>query len=293
MQKLIYTKGLPASGKSTWARSMVEKHDYMKRVNKDDLRSMVDNNIWSWENEKFILKIRDQIIECTLIDGHSIIVDDTNLAPKHVARFHEIVNAVNEVHKLNIEVQEQFFDISVEECIRRDLKRERSVGEKVIRDMYNKYLNPIKRNEQPVYNPDLPDAIICDLDGTLALYDDQGNPARHYDRDFINDTCNPVVLDVIYRYCNTHKLIIFSGRNQKYFEETEKWLTLRNIQPDVFVMRKETDRRKDVVIKREMYETHVKDKYNVKFCIDDRRQVIELWQSLGLYVLDVGRGFEF
>jgi predicted kinase len=293
MQKLIYTKGLPASGKSTWARSMVEKHDYMKRVNKDDLRSMIDNNIWSWENEKFILKIRDQIIERTLIDGHSIIVDDTNLAPKHVTRFHEIVNAINDVHKLNIKVQEQFFDISVEECIRRDLNRERSVGEKVIRDMYNKYLNPIKRNEQPVYNPDLPDAIICDLDGTLALYDDQGNSARHYDRDFINDKCNKIVLDVINRYCVDNKLIIFSGRNGKYFQETQQWLALNKIYPDKFVMREATDRRKDIVIKQEMYETHVKDKYNVKFCIDDRRQVIKLWQSLGLYVLDVGRGFEF
>lgn len=292
MLKLIYTKGLPASGKSTWALKKVESDTTYKRVNKDDLRSMLDNAIWSSGREKFILKIRDQIIKTALENLMNVIVDDTNLSPKHVKRFYQIAEEFTKEHGIKVVVQEQFFDIDIDECIRRDLARDRSVGETVIRDMYNKYLNPTQRNKQQPYDPELSNAIICDLDGTLALYDDKGDLARHYDRDFINDECNQIVKDVISRY-KDHKLIIFSGRNGKYKNETLKWLDKNNIKPDVFVMRSKNDARKDITVKREMYNDYVKDKYNIRFCIDDRRQVIELWQSLGLYVLDVGFGFKF
>ena len=292
MLKIIYTKGLPASGKSTWARKKVEEDSTYKRVNKDDLRSMIDNSGWSWDRENFILQVRDNIINTTLMNLMNVIVDDTNFRPKHVKRLHDIAKDFTKTHGIKVVVQEQFFDVDVEECIKRDLARDKSVGETVIRNMYNRYLNPIKRNIQPGYNPDLPDAVICDLDGTLALYSDNGDLSRHYDRDFENDICNQVVVDIIKRY-RDHKLIIFSGRNGKYLNTTKKWLAKHDINPNIFVMRGENDRRKDVVVKKEMHEDYVTGKYNIKFCIDDRIQVIKLWQQLGYYVVDVGLGFNF
>ena len=56
-QKVIVLRGLIASGKSTYAKQLVEKLGW-KRVNKDDLRAMVDNSIWSDKNEKEILTAR-------------------------------------------------------------------------------------------------------------------------------------------------------------------------------------------------------------------------------------------
>ena len=41
--KVILTVGLPASGKSTWAKEQVSQNPgQYKRVNKDDLRAMLD-----------------------------------------------------------------------------------------------------------------------------------------------------------------------------------------------------------------------------------------------------------
>ena len=49
-QQLIITKGLPASGKSTWARQKVkESNGTLKRINKDDIRAMVEDSKWSPE----------------------------------------------------------------------------------------------------------------------------------------------------------------------------------------------------------------------------------------------------
>lgn len=294
MQKLIYTKGLCGCGKTTYAKRKVEESNgHFKRINKDDLREMIDAGKWSKNNEKFILKLRDLLIEEVLCSGYSVIVDDTNFAPQHKKTFYEIAEKLNNLG-LQIKVEEQFFDVDIDTCIERDLKRQRSVGEKVIRDMHNRYLRPDYNTQRNVdnYNPELPNAIICDLDGTLCHYDDQGLKARHYDRDFINDRPNRVVLDLLKRY-NDHKLIIFSGRNGKHKAETEQWLQKHGVKYDVFAMRKEDDSRKDTVVKQEMFDTYVKDKFNVSFVCDDRKCVVELWQSLGLFVLDCGKNLVY
>ena len=45
MIKVYITKGLPGSGKSTWAKETVDKYpNSYKRINKDDLRAMIDNS---------------------------------------------------------------------------------------------------------------------------------------------------------------------------------------------------------------------------------------------------------
>ena len=81
MKKVYLTKGLPGSGKSTWAKEMVSKNpNSYKRVNKDDLRAMLDNGKHSEDAEKFILNVRDSIILLALENGKHVIVDDTNLA---------------------------------------------------------------------------------------------------------------------------------------------------------------------------------------------------------------------
>lgn len=279
---------------STWSKKKIlDSQGHFKRINKDDLREMVDAGKWTKGNEKFILKLRDLMIEEALCQGYSVIVDDTNFAPKHKEAFNEMAKTLNELG-LNIKVEEQFFDVDVETCIERDLKRQRSVGEKVIREMYNRYLRPDYNPQRNVdnYVEGLPNAIICDLDGTLCLYDDSGLKARHYDRDFINDKPNRVVLDLLKRYPD-HKLIIFSGRNGKYEKETKQWLDKHNVKYDIFAMRKENDKRKDTEVKLDFYNEFVKDKFNISFVCDDRKCVIELWQSLGLYVLDVGRGLVY
>ncbi len=84
MKKVIILKGLPASGKSTWAKQrLAAEPGAYKRINKDELRAMLDDSHWSKGNERFVLRLRDHLIVAALEDGKHVIVDDTNLHPKH------------------------------------------------------------------------------------------------------------------------------------------------------------------------------------------------------------------
>lgn len=141
MPKLIMTKGLPASGKSTWAKEQVLKSKgRTKRINKDDLRAMVDAGEWSKANEKIILHTRDGLICQYLSSGLDVIVDDTNLAPNHERDLRMIAYAFTQCEF----VIKDFTDVPLVECLKRDAERANSVGEKVIKGMYNSFLKPKK-----------------------------------------------------------------------------------------------------------------------------------------------------
>lgn len=288
MKKVIILKGLPASGKSTWARKIIDQYPgAYKRVNKDDLRAMLDNGKWSKTNESLVLNIRDSIILAALKDGKHVIVDDTNLVPKHESHIRELVKG-----KADVEIE--FFEATVEECIERDLKRPVSVGESVIRGMWEQFLKP--KVDPIVQDEKLHHAIICDLDGTLALM----NGRNPYDASTCEqDAVNLPVWEVV-RFIGSLKslgisssqvgIILMSGREDKYREQTERWLKKNGVIYDALYMRKTDDMRKDSVVKREMFNEYIRDKYFVKFVLDDRNQVVEMWRELGLTCFQVAEG---
>ena len=58
-QILLILRGIPCSGKSTYAKEIVRNgKGQWKRINRDDLRAMVDNK-WTPEKEKFIIEARN------------------------------------------------------------------------------------------------------------------------------------------------------------------------------------------------------------------------------------------
>lgn len=276
------TKGLPASGKTTWA-----KKQPAVRVNKDDLRKMLHDGVWSKSNEKEVLMVRDAIINGLLLRGVDVVVDDTNLAPKHEKQLREI--AIN--HEADFEVKD-FTDVSPEECIKRDQKRVNYVGEKVIKDMYKKFVAP-RGTRGKVLKPfiqkaNLPSAAIFDLDGTLACIGDRSPyDGKACGVDKVNVSVKKL-LDAV--KAQGHEIIIFSGRNGDSINETEAWLKANDIHYDLISMRPAGDFRKDNVIKHEMFNRYIKDQYNVLFVVDDRDQVVNLWRSLGLTCLQVAPG---
>lgn len=280
MNTVTLTKGLPASGKTTFAKELVaNSKGKCKRISKDDLRAMLDNGKWSKHNEEFIIKVRDMLILEAINNNYDLVVDDTNLAPKHFFHITDMVKG-----KANVEVKD-FTDVPLEACIARDQKRQNYVGEKVILEMYNRYLKP----EPQVYDHEarLPLAIMCDLDGTLALFG-KNNP---YERDFFQDEVNKPILNILNRYSSYGaEIIIMSGRNDKYMQETLDWLTDNKVPFGQLHMRKDGDTRKDFVVKQEMFNEYVKDKSNVLFVLDDRNQVVDLWRNLGLTCLQVADG---
>lgn len=125
MPKIMLLRGLPGSGKSTYARKLVEEQGYV-RVNKDELREMLNNGKHSQSKEMLVLEIRDSIIEHTIKSGRNVVVDDTNIHPKHERTIQAVANIV----KADLIINDSFMSVPIETCIENDLKRLNSVGEK-------------------------------------------------------------------------------------------------------------------------------------------------------------------
>ena len=286
--KLIMTRGLPASGKSTWAKEQVRKgNGSVVRVNKDDLRAMVHAGIWSKNHEKFTVKLRDMFVVEAFNNKKSVIVDDTNFAPEH----EKALRALASVWGAEFEIKD-FTHVPLQVCLERDADRTVGrVGRKVIMDMYEKYL--YKKPVPPAPIPDAPAAIICDLDGTIAVMTDRGP----FDPNVENDVPRAEVMDAVAGLANLQsaKILLVSGRKEEARTSTEEWLKVNStFRHHVLFMRADDDNRRDSIVKREIYDREIVGKYNVVAVFDDRPQVIrECWRPLGLPVFDVGDGREF
>ena len=132
---LYMLKGLPGSGKTTRAKQLVQRG--AKRVNRDELRTMVDSGVYSTENERLIRIICDVIIIKALRHGSDVVDDNTNLKPRDEQDLRALANICN-AHFIVVEME-----TSTEECIRRDAKREHPVGEEAIRSMEKLEPNPL------------------------------------------------------------------------------------------------------------------------------------------------------
>lgn len=136
MAKLTIVRGLPGSGKTTWAKAQLNAW----RVNRDDIRAQY-TGVWDFSNsllENLVTLLQKQMITELLGRGLHVIVDDTNLDWRHVQALIGIARGIRDV-VVDIEVKE-FLHVPVEECIRRDAARLNPVGEDVIRGMHHKYM---------------------------------------------------------------------------------------------------------------------------------------------------------
>lgn len=272
-------KGLPASGKSTWAKTQVNNNTI--RINKDDIRAMMGGE-FSKLKENIVLEMRDKAIDVALKQGLCVIVDDTNFVPKHEDRLKELALE----NKADFQVK--FIDTSLQDCLDRDEIRKDSVGKEVIINMYNTFLKVEKTYPVIKYNQNLADCIIVDIDGTLAHM--QGRSP--YDYTLVHtDTIDKIILGIVKKMENIAlSVIIVSGRPDSCIEQTHKWLEDNNVPYDKLLMRKTGDERRDDIIKSEIYDSEIKEKYNVLFVLDDRDRVVKMWREKGLKCLQVAEG---
>lgn len=278
MKKVIMSRGLPSSGKTTWAKEMVTNNpNAYKRINNDDLRKMLDNNHYSKDAEKFIKKAVDALVLLALEEGKHVILDNTHLTDKSINRIKELVKG-----KAEVVIEDKFLQVPLETCIKNDLKRLESVGKDVIVGMYNKH---VKKNEHIIQDVNLPKAIIVDIDGTLAHM----NNRSPFDWQRVGeDTCDETIKNIVNNYSLSNKVIVMSGRDSSCRELTEKWLVDNGIVFNELYMRSENDNRKDSIVKKELFDNNIKDKYFIEYVLDDRLQVCRMWFDMGLTLLRVG-----
>ncbi len=151
--KLIICRGVPASGKSTYSKQWVlEDPEKRVRVNRDDIRNML-GKYWVPSREKLVTQIEKEIIKEAICNNYDVIIDATNMQSikAHLSQWSfAIKNGLTNSHCIRvypiIEFKD-FFDVPLEECIRRDSERtEMKVGKDVIKRFYDKQLK-LKDNE--------------------------------------------------------------------------------------------------------------------------------------------------
>lgn len=127
-------KGLPASGKSTHAKELIKNNGY-KRVNKDELRRMIDDGQYSPDKEFLIKDIQDRIIVDCNNHNFNVVVDNTNLKPEDEVHLRSLASRIG----MDFEIVR--FITPVDECVHRDsLRGSENVGAQVIYDMYERYM---------------------------------------------------------------------------------------------------------------------------------------------------------
>lgn len=135
IQRFIILTGLPASGKTTWAKKYCDMNPKAVRVSRDDIRAMlVPSFVHGGGMEDLVTEIENHCIVEALLMGYSVIVDATNF--RGVERFYSLIPMENN----DIEVEIRDFDVDLQTCIQRDSQREKPVGKLVIEGMYKKYL---------------------------------------------------------------------------------------------------------------------------------------------------------
>lgn len=144
MKKIILTRGIPASGKSTWAKQEVLKDpEHSVRINRDDLRNM-SGKYWVPAREDYIKACKSTILVNAInFKFDTIIIDEMNLNPKESGYLKGVVSMMNDAikeikDKYIIEIKD-FTNVPLDICLERDSKRENPIGEKVIRGIFNKY----------------------------------------------------------------------------------------------------------------------------------------------------------
>ena len=144
MKRIILTRGIPASGKSTWAKQEVLKDpEHSIRINRDDLRNMC-GKYWVPAREKYITACKGTLlINAINFKFDTIIIDGMNLNPKENGYLKGMVSMMNDTLKDNndkyiIEIKD-FTDVPLDVCLERDSKRENPIGEDVIKGIFNKY----------------------------------------------------------------------------------------------------------------------------------------------------------
>lgn len=315
--KIILTRGIQGSGKSTWAKAWVEESPLNRcRYNSDDMRMMFGPyDVKNWDKkDKILNKVFVEFMNACMQKGYDIVVDNMNLSDSAVERVKNIVGAWNAEHSEDMyEIEfKDFFDITVAECIRRDAMRPNPIGEKVIRQTWKRYKNlvmsvQIKKQVDALteyeakHNSELPDCVVADMDATLC-WNVTGRPfygagaAEGMSMDRPNDGVIRLCTDFLNSCKDDDRLFIVTGREgtKNIKEATENWLKMffpeECMSKIVVLYRQISDFTPGDKAKVKMLEDHVFGKYNIRYAIDDSKKVVDAYRKLGLTVLMPNEG---
>ena len=134
MATLHITRGLPGSGKTTYAKKWVSRRPLRRiRINRDEMRMCFFGSYegLSDAQERAVHQSERAVAEALLRLGWDVIIDDTNLRSHFVLEWNPVARKVGAKFRVH-----SFYE-SLEVCIERDRLRgeagERIVGPETIR----------------------------------------------------------------------------------------------------------------------------------------------------------------
>lgn len=173
-----------------------------------------------------------------------------------------------------------FMDVPFEVLVERVKKTTRPEGaeywERVLKEQRWGFM------ETPYMEQDesLEKIILCDSDGCI---NNVVNRSPYDGSNLHNDTPNEIVVDYLQMmHERGFKIIIMSGLEDKYQENRENWYKAHGVPYDELYMRKAGDSRKDCIIKKELFDEHIRGKYFCFTVIEDREQMREMYTEMGL-----------
>lgn len=142
------------------------------------------------------------------------------------------------------------------------------------------------------------DAVIFDLDGTIALIEHRRHHVetrpKNWDAFYAamaEDRANLPVINTLHGLMHVgYAGLICSGRPDNYRDVTEKWLDLNWVHHDALYMRKAGDHRADDIVKLELLQQIRDDGFVPHLVCDDRDRVVQMWRDQGLVCLQAAPG---
>lgn len=152
VRKILVLRGIQGSGKTTFAKQWVnEDSEQRVRFNRDDIRNML-GQYWVPNRESLINDMYDVFLQNAMEEGYDIVIDNMNLNEKYLEDIQDDIDWFNNHYYYNDSIKinwkyeleiKDFFHVPLQTCIDRDSKRDCPIGERVIRNTYNKYKDKI------------------------------------------------------------------------------------------------------------------------------------------------------
>lgn len=287
MQEIILTRGLPGSGKTTWA-----KQQNATRVSRDDLRFQMYGSYSSESiDEDLISEVEEAAVRAALRAGNTVVVDAMHLQQRYINRWQRLGYPVRVVE----------FEAPLYQLLAQNQQRDKVVPDAVINQLFKKYtdgdlgtlrkvrVEPEKYMVDYRYRPNRMgrNAFIFDIDGTLSNND--GHRSFYDYTKVEGDSLHTEVATVaraLQKY--GYAIVIVSGREASCYDDTKQWLDDNYIPYSRLIMREAGDHRPDMVVKAEILRDEVAPHYNVLGVFDDRPSVCEMWRKVGLPTFQVG-----
>jgi predicted kinase len=297
-QHMMVLRGIPGSGKSTFAENWVKQNPLERaRVNRDDIRK---GNFTSYtlppELEGVVTRMELSNIDILLASGKSVCVDNMNLRPKYIKEYLKLAA------KYNVPVLHQDFPVELKVALQRNAARERKVPENEIERIYKTFIRKgaflpfptleVNDSEDELYVPDesKPKAILLDVDGT-AMHISPDRGPFDWDKVLLDSPNIPVIETVKAMKAQGYLIIVMSGREDTSKEDTILSLEDAGVEFEAIHMRKAGDSRKDSIVKGELFNEHIRHNYNIVYALDDRNSVVDFYRkTLGLPVFQVNYG---